>query len=127
MLLRGGSSQEGGGVPGRNKGGEHLLFACFMLNAEERFSWQFAVLQTSIEVAYDFYHQWSGVLWQILLDYCCAILSASGDGASCGREGVPRPFRPILDLSLILPNTVSGQTYFPAKFQYCLLKYVGNV
>ena len=87
------------------------------------------MFQTSTEVAYDFYHQWSGVLWQILLDYCRAILSALGDGATVNKSElrVPRPFRPILDLPLILPNTVSGQTYFPAKFQYCLLKYAGNV
>ena len=78
------------------------------------------MFQTSTEVAYDFYHQQSGVLWQILLDHCRAILSASGDGATVnkselrkggGAQALQAHPRSVTDF-----NTVSGQTYFPAKF-----------
>ena len=77
------------------EGGEHLVFACFILNTEEGFSWQFTVFQTSTD---GFYYQWSGVLWQLFC-YCCAILSALGDGATVntsklrkeGGAGLPGP------------------------------------
>ena len=48
--------------PERMKAEKHLNFVCFMLNAEEGFSWQFTEFQTSSEEPFDFYHQWSGVL-----------------------------------------------------------------